>query len=215
LGQGPIVLVDRLVEGAEIDAVLSDNEGGAWELTRRLIADGFKRIAFVGGDRAISTARERIAGFSRALREAKLSPESGMGYTGGMEVEDGYRRMGRILESSGPPEALVAVNLLVHLGMERRLLEDRRGRGGGKFSPVIAAFDETAYTPFLPACRYTAAQDAAAMGKEAARRILDRIGRMREPGKSPEDPRQELRGEGAGGRIIRLPVRIVGHWGAA
>jgi LacI family transcriptional regulator len=210
LGGTPIVLVDRLVEGADMDAVLSDNEGGAYELTRRLLADGFRRICFVGGDGAISTARERIAGFSRAMIEAGLGLQGKTIRSGGMEVRDGYAGMGAVLESPSPPEALVAVNLLVHLGMERRLLECRRR---GRPLPVIAAFDETAYTPFLPACRYTAAQDAVAMGKEAVRRILERIAERKVAGKNPGEraaPAEEGRGEG---RIIRLPVTIVRYRG--
>jgi LacI family transcriptional regulator len=212
LRRTPIVLVDRLVEGADVDAVLSDNEGGAYELTRRLLADGFRRICFVGGDTAISTARERIAGFSRAMLEAGLRLNGKTIRSGGMEVRDGYAGMGAVLKSPSPPDALVAVNLLVHLGMERRLLEYRRR--SGRVLPVIAAFDETAYTPFLPACRYTAVQDAAAMGKEAVRRILERIAERRTAekslgGKSP------FAGEETGEkRIIRLPVTIVRYKGS-
>lgn len=211
----PIVLVDRLVEGADMDAVLSDNEGGAYELTRRLLADGFRRICFVGGDAAISTARERIAGFSRAMTEAGLGLH-GTIRAGGMELRDGYAGMGAVLESPSPPDALVAVNLLVHLGMERRLLEEGRSlkyrrRPAGAL-PVIAAFDETAYTPFLPACRYTAAQDAAAMGKEAVRRILERIAERKAAEKYP-GKRTAPAGEG-GGRITRLPVTIVRYKGS-
>jgi LacI family transcriptional regulator len=212
LRRTPVVLVDRLVEGADVDAVLSDNEGGAYELTRRLLADGFRRICFVGGDAAISTARERIAGFSRAMLEAGLHLNGETIRSGGMEVRDGYTGMGAVLESPSPPDALVAVNLLVHLGMERRLLEYRRRPG--RVLPVIAAFDETAYTPFLPACRYTAAQDAAAMGKEAVRRILERIAERRTVEKSPVG-RSPLAGEETGGeRIIRLPVTIVRYRGS-
>jgi LacI family transcriptional regulator len=200
-GRGiPVVLVDRLVEGVNLDAVLSDNEAGAFALTRALLADGYRRIAFVGGDITISTARERLAGFGRALAEGGIRPEPDWIRLGGMGMEDGYRGMGAILKFRRPPEALVAANLLVHLGMERRLLE----RNKGVWKPgamVIAGFDESAYTPFLPACRYTAAQDAAGMGKQAVKRLLERIAVKKEAG-----------GPDAGeGRIIRLPVRIIRH----
>ena len=202
----PVVLVDRLVEGVNLDAVRSDNEAGAFELTRALLADGYRRIAFVGGDITISTARERLAGFGRALAEGGIRPEPDWIRLGGMGVEDGYRRMGAILNFRRRPEALVAVNLLVHLGMERRLLEDRRS--GERNAMVIAGFDETAYTPFLPACRYTAVQDAAGMGKQAVRRLLELIALKKNKGGA--EPAKETER----GRIIRLPVRIVRHQGA-
>jgi LacI family transcriptional regulator len=203
----PLLLVDRLIEGTKLDAVVSDNEGGAFELTRALLADGFKRIAFVGGDPAISAARERLAGYTRALAEAGIRPGPEWVLSGGMGVEDGYRRMEAILALRKPPEAFVAVNLLVHLGMERRLLEYHAGKDAA-YHPVIAGFDESRYTPFLPACRYTAAQNAVGMGKEAGRRILEKIRIRQERVKSPENFDREER---AAGRIIRMPVAIINH----
>jgi LacI family transcriptional regulator len=199
----PIVLVDRLVEGAGLDAILSDNETGAFDLTRALIADGFRRIAFVGGDTAISSARERLSGFTRALREGDL--EADLIYLGGMGVEDGHKRMETILRSPRPPEALVAVNLLVHLGIERRLLEYGQGT---RPAMVVAAFDETVYTPFLPVCRYTAAQDAVGMGKQAVRRIMERINLKKKAGQFTLESRGP---ETAGNRVIRFPVTIIRH----
>jgi LacI family transcriptional regulator len=214
-GRGiPLVLIDRLVEGTNFDAVVSDNEGGACALTRALLADGFRRIAFVGGDSAISAARERFSGYLRALEEEGVRPEPDWTLFGGMGVDDGYRRMGALLAEKNPPEALVAVNLLVHLGMERRLLEYHGGGGEARFRrgpyvPVIAGFDESRYTPFLPACRYTAAQDALGMGKEAGRRILEKIRRRREREKVPGSAHNTE--ERAAGCVIRMPVAIIHH----
>jgi LacI family transcriptional regulator len=194
----PIVLVDRTIEGANLDAVISDNEGGAFELTRTLLADGFKRISFVGGDITLSSARERLSGFARALAEAGIKPAPDDICLGGMKVEDGYRQMKAILGRPRPPEAMVAVNLLVHLGMERCLL----GKDGSK-GPVIAGFDESEYTPFLPACRYIAAQDALSIGKQAGIRIVERIQEKKFGGQVEQGT--------FGNRIIRLPVTIKRH----
>lgn len=192
----PVVLVDRLVEGAELDAVLADNEGGAFEAVSALLADGYRRIAFVGGDVSLSNARERLAGFGRAMAGAGSGVGSEALRLGGMGIEDGYRLMDSLLAEAEPPEALFAVNLMVHLGMERRLLE------AGKEAlerTAIASFDETPYTPFMPACRYSVAQPAAAMGVAAARLVLERVGSAQ----SGDD-----RGEP---RILRLPTRLVKH----
>jgi LacI family transcriptional regulator len=186
-----MVLVDRTVEGADLDAVVSDNEGGAFELTRSLLADGFQRIAFVGGDITLSTARERLSGFARALADAGIKPDPDWICLGGMEVEDGFKLMKAILGRPNPPEAMVAVNLLVHLGMERCLLNM-------KGSAVIAGFDKSGYTPFLPACRYIAVQDAVGLGKQAGTRILELVNEKKNPGYR----------EQTGNRIIRLPVTI-------
>jgi LacI family transcriptional regulator len=192
----PIVLVDRLVEGARLDAVLADNEGGAFEAVGALLSDGFRRIAFVGGDVSLTSARERLAGFGRAMAGAGLGAGAEALRLGGMGIEDGYRLMDALLAEADPPEALFAVNLLVHLGMERRLLE----AGKAVFEKVaVASFDETPYTPFMSACRYTVAQPAAAMGAAAARLVLERIGSGRAAPALAEP------------RILRLPTTLIRH----
>jgi LacI family transcriptional regulator len=195
----PMVLVDRIVEGPGFDAVVSDNEDGTRRLTQALLSDGFKRIAFVGGEITVSTARERLSGYARALAEAGIQPEPSWICLGGMNVEDGYQRMKTLMEEANPPEAMVAVNLLIHLGMERRLLD----MDGPKPPVVIAGFDESRYTPFLPASRYTAFQDAVAMGRRAGQRIIENI-----RGKKTGRYEREHSGE----RIIRLPVTIHHHY---
>jgi LacI family transcriptional regulator len=189
----PVVLVDRLVEGAGCDAVLSDNSGGARALAEALLADGYRRLAFIGGAEGVSTARERLAGFLEAADAAGLAAADRLVLSGGMGIADGYRLAGELLALGDPPDGLVAVNLLVHLGVQRRLLE--AGPAAARFA--LAGFDDTPYSPFLPACRYTAAQDAAGLGLAAVRRLLARIADARagRPARPPE--------------IIRLPVRLV------
>ena len=195
----PIVLVDRIVEGTELDGVTSDNEEGTFRLTKALLADGFKRIAFMGGDITLSAARERLSGYARALAEAGIKPEPSWICLGGMEVEDGYRLMEELIKKRNLPEATVAVNLLVHLGMERCLLDIDSAGTGAKPPVVIAGFDESRYTPFLPACRYIASQDAVGMGKRAVQRIIEKI---------REKKARDFENEKAGSQIIRLPVTI-------
>ena len=195
----PIVLVDRNVEGSELDAVTSDNEEGTFLLTKALLSDGYRRIAFVGGEITLSAARERLSGYARALAEVEIKPEPSWICLGGMDVEDGYRQMEQLLKKLDPPEAMVAVNLLVHLGMERCLLDTNGSEAGSKPRMVIAGFDESRYTPFLPACRYVASQDAVGMGKRAAQRIIEKI---------REKKAQSFESIKPGNRIIRLPVTI-------
>jgi LacI family transcriptional regulator len=119
-----------------------------------------------------------------------------MDLPGGMEVEDGYKWISELIKKEDPLEAMVAVNLLVHLGMERCLLDMK----GSKPPVVIAGFDESRYTPFLPACRYIASQDAVGMGRRAGQRIIEKI-RMKKA--------VDFENEKSGERIIRLPVTII------
>lgn len=216
----PVVLVDRLVEGAELDAVLADNEGGAYQAARELFALTSSRersAVFVGGDISLTTARERLAGFERAAA-GNPAVRTLPARLGGMGIEDGYRHMDELLRagaadpsgradasgasdlSGAAPDAVFAVNLLVHLGIERRLLEAAREAAPGRpfVPPEIASFDETPYSPFLAACRFSVAQPAAEMGAAAARLVLERIDRQRA-------------GLGGSPRILRLPTALIRH----
>lgn len=199
----PVVLVDRTVDDCRLDAVLADNEGGAYAASRALFADGASSAVFVGGDAALSTARERLAGFERAAAEADSAVRSLPPRLGGMGIDDGYRHMDGLIASSRAggafPDALFAVNLLVHLGVERRLLEEADAAGASFKPPAIASFDETPYSPFLPACRYSVAQPAAEMGAAAARLALERVERRRS--------------QSAAGapRVLRLPTVLIRH----
>jgi LacI family transcriptional regulator len=189
----PMILVDRVIEGTRLDAVTSDNEEGTFRLTKALLADGFRRIAFVGGKIALSTARERLSGYTRALEEEGIRPEPSWICLGGMEIENGYHQMERLMKKENPPEAMVAVNLLVHLGMERYLLDV------GRSTVVIAGFDESRYSLFLPACRYTASQDAYGIGRRASQKLIEKIRAKKEP---------NFEKGKTGKNIIRLPVVI-------
>ena len=190
----PMLMVDRIVEGTNLDAVTSDNEGGTFLLTKALLGDGFTRITFVGGEITYSTARERLSGFSRALAEAEIKLDPALLCLGGMEIQDGYNHMKNLLERPEPPEAMVAVNLLVHLGMERCLLDMK-----AKY-PVIAGFDEAWFSPFLSACRYSAAQDAVGIGRCAGQRIIKKIRDKKSGNGSVTGYSEE--------RVIRLPVTV-------
>jgi len=202
----PMVLVDRIINGTDLASVTSDNEEGTFHLTKALLSDGFRRIAFVGGEITLSSARERLSGYNRALAEAGIQPDPSWICLGGMDVEDGYKQMERLFDKENPPEAMVAVNLLVHLGMERFLLNITSSKTISKTSyktssappVVIAGFDESRYTPFLPACRYTASQDAVGMGREAVKQVIEKI----------REKKLNNKNKKAAERIIRLPVII-------
>ena len=97
------------------------------------------------------------------------------------------------------------MNLLVHLGMERRLLEE--GRPALERFPM-ASFDETPYSPFMTACRYAVAQPAAEMGITAARLILELIGKtVGQTGKLASDQGGNPTGRKASEQTVSLTAR--------
>jgi LacI family transcriptional regulator, galactose operon repressor len=72
----PLVFLDRPPGGIEADTVLLDNLGGARAGVAHLLERGHDRVAFVGDLPAVHTARERLAGYRRALVEADVPERS-------------------------------------------------------------------------------------------------------------------------------------------
>jgi len=64
----PIVLLDRQVPGIACDIVQGDSLGGAKRLVDYLAELGHRRIAFINGSTATSTARLRLEGYLESLK---------------------------------------------------------------------------------------------------------------------------------------------------
>ncbi|MDT0343791.1 LacI family DNA-binding transcriptional regulator [Streptomyces litchfieldiae] len=66
-----LVLCGRPSLGESVPAtvVQYDNEEGAYAITGRLLAAGHRRVLLFGGDAALTTTAQRIAGYRRALKD--------------------------------------------------------------------------------------------------------------------------------------------------
>ena len=186
----PVVLVDRLAAGLDLDAVLVDNEGGAYEATKALIADGYGRVGFLGGSLSVTTARERYEGYRRAMAESGLAVESRFERFGSLHIDSGYRSMAAMLSERGAPDAYFVVNADSHIGATNYLMTEGRAF---RDRVVLAAFDEMPYSPLLQFCRYSVSQPMEEMGTRVARLLLDRIEGRRQGG--PE--------------VVRLKTRLI------
>lgn len=68
----PIVFFDRVEKNVNAHTVISDNYKGAFEATKHLIDNGYKRIAFIGNKDNLSIIKERKQGYIDALQNAGL-----------------------------------------------------------------------------------------------------------------------------------------------
>jgi len=196
-GATPLVLVDRLAPGVEADAVLADNEGGAYAATMALAAEGIaqgrRRMGFVGGSLEVSTARERYEGWLRAMRDSGLAPEAEFTSFAGLSVAAGYEAMRIMRAKGGAPDAYFLVNANLHLCATNYLVTEEGEDGPSR--PAFAAFDEMPYAPLLKFCRYSVSQPVPEMGIRAARMLLGRMAGER------EGPPEEA----------RLPTTLIRH----
>jgi DNA-binding LacI/PurR family transcriptional regulator len=76
--QVPFVVLERALGGqyTSYDFVGHDNFHSGYLATKRLLEAGHKHIAFMGWDSPIPNVRERVDGYSAALREHGIGPDS-------------------------------------------------------------------------------------------------------------------------------------------
>jgi LacI family transcriptional regulator len=171
----PVVFVDRPGVGVLADAVLVDNAGGVRAAVKHLAAHGHRRIAFLGDNPAIYTARERLRGFWQGLaaigrpRDARLVE---MGPHTHQSVRAALTRFR--LERSAATALVTGNNRITVLAL--RTLTAMRG-----WRPAVIGFDDLELADLLRPSLTVIEQDVSELGRIAAELLFARIAGDRRP----------------------------------
>lgn len=167
----PIVVVDRTIKGADVDAVLLDNEEAGSRLTTHLIENGYRRIAAICGERS-TTGRERRTGYEQALRAHGLSPAAELMTYVPPKPESGYAAARAMLDLPQPPDAFFTTNSLLAEGTLQAIRER------GLMIPnqiALVTFDETTWASLVQPPVTLIAQPTYEIGRTAAELLLQRV----------------------------------------
>jgi len=166
----PFVLIGRHFDILETDYVITDDVQGAFSATEYLIKKGHRRILFINGSLHISSAKERLAGYKRALLENGVGYEDKLVRSGVVRMEDGYRIMKEILNNKNNITAVFAYSDLVAFGVIKALRETNL-----KIPENIAVvgYDDIEFASTLEIPLTTVRIPRHQLGKEAIR-ILDK-----------------------------------------
>jgi LacI family transcriptional regulator, galactose operon repressor len=163
----PIVFIDRLPPGRFAGkAVIIDNADAGYRAARHLIGLGHTRIAVIAGHVELSLGRDRVAGFRRAMREARLTLRDSYHHEGDFLPANGYAAGRALFELAEPPTAIFSCGNGITLGLMRALTE------AGKACPrdvSILSFDDVPMANYFHPQMSTVAQPAREMGREAMR----------------------------------------------
>lgn len=189
----PVVLVDRFTEGFSTDTVLVDNVNGTYNAVEQLIQSGSRRIGFIGGDPLLTSAKERLEGYRRALLDYALPEDPGLVLFGDYHAESGYALTKQLMESENAPDALFVANYYMHLGTMEYLLQTK----GTSAEPaiIVASFDDLELSRLLGVDGIRIRQPMAEIGSTAAALLYRRMNGDKD--RFPE--------------IIRLKTEIVHH----
>jgi len=171
----PIVFFDRICEGLPTHIVQSDNEGGAFELTKHLLDQGYRRIAHITSPTHLAMTQERLKGYRRAYREAGLTVDESLlkhCAHGGAIVAEVEQALDELFELPQLPDAILAASDRMTQSSFQYL---RRKSKKIPEDIALAGFSNfNAPELFSPALT-TVVQDAFEMGKRAAVLLIERI----------------------------------------
>jgi LacI family transcriptional regulator len=167
-GTGAVVLVDGPAGSHHHDAIVSDNENGAYTAVRHLIDRGHRRIAYVSPEpQADPNFQQRRDGYHRALREFALAP-----YAAPMTADDATAATAQLLSRHPEVTALFACNdgcaikaIRAAQGLGRRVPENLS---------VVGFDDIELAAQFTPALT-TMAVDKVTMGRLAVQMLAYRL----------------------------------------
>ena len=99
-----VVAMDRPLEGLDVDTVTVDNEAGAREAVRRLLAAGHRRVAALAGDVRIWTLARRFDGYLTALAEAGVPVDEALISTAHERRPTRRQTLQAMLDAAGPAD---------------------------------------------------------------------------------------------------------------
>jgi len=111
-----VILGHRAPFCSQFINVETDDVYGSYSITRHLIELGHKRIAFLTGPISSPSSQERLEGYYRALREAKIDRDDALVFIGGTMIEEGEKAALQLLNESADVTAVQASNDLVAIG---------------------------------------------------------------------------------------------------
>jgi LacI family transcriptional regulator len=166
----PMVFVDRPPIGVLADAVLTDNFEAAFSATQHLIRQGHRRMAHLGDELTIATARERRRGFREALKAAGLPSADGQHADNLRSAAEAFAAVQRLMRSPLAPSALFTSQNLVTVGAIRALHQL-----GLQHRVAMVGFDDLILADVLNPGITVIAQDPARIGALAAEWLFRRL----------------------------------------
>ena len=167
----PIVLIDRLMAGVAIDAVLSDNVGGALAAAGHLLDLGHRRIAYATEPPDKTSTLERLAGFRQAYAARGLEHPHHLVWEVDYHSAAAERALTRRLRRERPT-ALLAAEGSITLGAVRAA--SALGLRVPRDLSVLG-FDQLDWSSATSPPLTVVNQDAERIGREAANLLLARL----------------------------------------
>lgn len=168
----PMVMLDRVFEDVESDAVVLDNQQAVFDAVTYLTTLGHRRIGYISGSFDISPIHDRLMGYRQALAAAGLPVEDELIRFANFHEADGYNATMQLLSLHDRPTAVFSANNPMVIGTMKAI------RDTGLSCPEdisVACFDDFPWSDVFRPQLTTVAQPVQAIGEQAAHLLLDRL----------------------------------------
>jgi len=113
----PFITISRRIREFETNYILNDNAYGSYIATKHLIELGHKEIAFIGGNKHVSTRKDRLKGYKKALKEQNINIKNKLIIDSNISYSSGAKSFCKILDSGNRITGIVAYNDVVAIGI--------------------------------------------------------------------------------------------------
>lgn len=168
----PFVLLNRHMDDVMTDYVINDNVYGAYIAVSHLIRLNHKRIGYISGPSQISSVKERMQGYKKALFENSIEFDNSLVRTSNLKMADGCRRMRELLELKDRPTAVFAYSDFLAIGILKAIKEAKLEIPE---DIALVGYDDIEFSEFLEVPLTTVHQPKYRIGKEGAKILIDRI----------------------------------------
>ncbi|MGM0548274.1 MAG: substrate-binding domain-containing protein, partial [Bacillota bacterium] len=117
----PVVQIDRSVLSNSYPLVSIDNKNSAYQMVEYMLKKGYKKIAHITGDLKTTTARDRLAGYKKALNDYQVEINEDYIIKGDYTQQLAFEAMQTLLKLKEPPRAVFAANDLSAAGVYKAL----------------------------------------------------------------------------------------------
>ena len=167
-----IIFLDRCPEWWTGDAVVADNEQGAYQVGKYLTQIGHQLLAAIPGPLHIETARDRLRGFKRALAESKIKLPAKYIQEAPFNKDGGFNAALRLLSLSPRPMAIFAGSDTLAIGA---LAAVRALNLQCPEDVSIVGFDDLEFSELTQPALTTVYQPGYDMGVLACELLLNRV----------------------------------------
>ena len=168
----PLVLFDRTTDELEVSQVMIDDYLGAYKAVEHLIQQGCRRIAHLTSPKKVSVFRERLRGYTDALKNHGIPYEQELVVESNLQLEDGRNSMQKLLELPVWPDAVFSSSDYGIMGA-MQVLKERKIKIPDEVA--LAGFMNEPFTSFTDPPLTTVDQFSKLMGNVIAELFFEQL----------------------------------------